>query len=216
MNFGDPHAATPVLFAGAPLPEARLAVVLVHGRGGSAEDILGLSGPLAMPGVAFLAPQAAEHTWYPQRFLAPLAVNEPWLSSALARLRALRDRVVDAGIPDDRLLWFGFSQGACLASEFVARTPRRWGGLVGATGGRIGPLGMEFADAGDLLRTPVFLGCGDPDEHIPWRRVEETAAAFTRQNADVTLRRYPGYAHAVHPEAIRFARECLSSMLEVR
>jgi phospholipase/carboxylesterase len=209
MSLADPHGGTPVLAAGVPLAEASAAVVLVHGRGASAEDILGFAGPLARPGVVFLAPQAADHTWYPQRFLAPLAVNEPWLSSALGKLAALRDGLAAAGIEDDRILWLGFSQGACLASEFVARQPRRWGGLVAAVGGRIGPQGMEFEDPGDLAGTPVYLGCGDPDPHIPWGRVEESAAAFARQNAEVTLRRYPGFPHSVHPEAVSFARRQL-------
>ena len=212
MSLADPHAATPVLAAGTPPAEAAAAVVLVHGRGASAEDILGFAGLLARPGVAFLAPQAADHTWYPQRFLAPLAVNEPWLSSALGKLATLRDGLAAAGIADDRIVWFGFSQGACLASEFVARHPRRWGGLVAAVGGRIGPQGETFAEPGDLLRTPVYLGCGDRDPHIPWSRVEESARAFERQNAEVTLRRYPGFPHAVPPEAVSFARRRLEEL----
>jgi len=212
MSLADPHAATTVLAAGAPLPQASAAVVLVHGRGASAEDILGFAGALERPGVAFLAPQAADHTWYPQRFLAPLSANEPWLTSALAKLASLRERLAAAGIADDRILWLGFSQGACLASEFVARNPRRWGGLIAAVGGRIGPQGSEFNDAGDLARTPVYLGCGDPDPHIPWARVEESARAFTRQNAEVTLRRYPGFPHSVHPEAVSIARHLLDAV----
>ncbi|MDQ1347196.1 MAG: phospholipase/carboxylesterase [Acidobacteriota bacterium] len=212
MTLADPHAATPVLVAGAPLAEAHIAVVLVHGRGASAEDILGFSAALARPGVAFLAPQAAEHTWYPQRFLAPLAANEPWLTSALAKLESVRGSIATAGIADQRILWLGFSQGACLASEFVARHPRRWGGLVAAVGGRIGPQGTDFDAGGDLARTPVYLGCGDTDPHIPWLRVEESAAAFARQNAEVTLRRYPGFPHSVHPEAVSFARRLLEAL----
>jgi predicted esterase len=206
--------ADPVLAAGAPLAEATAAVVLVHGRGASAADILGFAGPLARPGVAFLAPEAADHTWYPQRFLAPLEENEPWLSSALAKLASLRDRLAAAEIPDERIVWLGFSQGACLASEFVARQPRRWGGLVAAVGGRIGPQGTVFDDGGDLARTPIYLGCGDNDPHIPWPRVEESAAAFTGQNAEVTLRRYPGFPHSVHPEAVRFAHRLLAELAD--
>ena len=212
MSLADPHGDTGVLAAGAPLAEAHAVVVLVHGRGASAEDILGFAEPLARPGVAFLAPQAADQTWYPQRFLAPLAVNEPWLTSALRKLESVRERIAGAGIPDERMVWLGFSQGACLASEYVARHPRRWGGLVVAVGGRIGPPGTTFDEAGDLARTPVYLGCGDPDPHIPWSRVEESAAAFTRQNAEVTLRRYPGFPHAVHPEAVAFARRLLAAI----
>lgn len=210
MSRADSHAALAVLAAGTPLAEACAAVVLVHGRGASAEDILGFAGPLARPGVAFLAPQAADDSWYPQRFLAPLAANEPWLSSALRKLASVRAGIAAAGIPDERIVWLGFSQGACLASEFLARNPRRWGGLVAAVGGRIGPPGTSFDEAGDLARTPVYLGCGDPDPHIPWSRVEESAAAFTRQNAEVTLRRYPGFPHSVHPEAVSFAKRLLS------
>ncbi|MEO7793573.1 MAG: dienelactone hydrolase family protein [Thermoanaerobaculia bacterium] len=212
MSLADPHAGTAVLAEGAPLAEARTAVVLVHGRGASAEDILGFAGLLSRPGVAFLAPQAAEHTWYPQRFLAPLAVNEPWLASALAKLESLRSNLHAEGVPDSRIVWLGFSQGACLVSEYVARQPRRWGGLVAAVGGRIGPPNTPFDDPGDLARTPVYLGCGDPDPHIPWPRVEESAAAFERQNAAVTKRRYAGFPHSVHPEAVTFAQELLANL----
>jgi predicted esterase len=210
MSLADPHAGQLLLRAGVPLEQAHTAVVLVHGRGGSAEDILGFAGPLAGEGVAFVAPQAADDTWYPQRFLAPLAANEPWLSSALARLGAVRDEIAAAGLADEAIVWLGFSQGACLASEFVARHPRRYRGLVAAVGGRIGPPGTAFDEAGDLGRMSVYLGCGDPDPHIPWNRVEETAAAFARQDAEVTLRRYPGFPHSVHPEAVSFARRLLA------
>jgi phospholipase/carboxylesterase len=210
LGLPDPHGHSPVLRAGVPLDEARSAVVLVHGRGGSAEDILGFAGPLTAEGAAFLAPQAAENTWYPERFLAPLAANQPWLSSALTRLGALREEIVAAGVADEAIVWLGFSQGACLASEFVARNPRRYRGLVAAVGGRIGPPGTAFDEGGDFDGMPVYLGCGDPDPHIPWTRVEETAAAFARQNAEVTLRRYSGFPHSVHPEAVSFARRLLA------
>jgi predicted esterase len=211
MSLADPHEAQPVLRSGAELVDASAAVVLVHGRGGSADDILGLAAAIAQPGVAYLAPQAADHTWYPQRFLAPLAVNEPWLSSALAKLESVRRTLAEAGIGDERIVWFGFSQGACLASELVARNPRRWGGLVAAVGGRIGPPGTRFDEPGELAGTPIHLGCGDPDPHIPWSRVEESAAAFRRQGGAVELRRYPGFPHAVHPESIAFARRALAA-----
>lgn len=216
MSGVDPHAQSPLVAAGAPLGEAIAAVVLVHGRGGSADDILGFAGPLARAGVAFLAPQAAADSWYPQRFLAPLAANEPWLTSALGRLESVRTTLAEAGVADERIVWFGFSQGACLASEYVARNPRRWGGLVAAVGGRIGPPGTVFEDAGDLARMPIFLGCGDPDPHIPWGRVEESAEAFRRQNAEVTLRRYPGFPHSVHPEAVAFVRYRLDEISAAR
>lgn len=211
MIARDPHADVPLLAAGVELATARVAVALVHGRGGSAADMLALVPELDAPGVAFVAPAAAGNSWYPQRFLAPLSANEPWLSSALAKLAHVRDRFAEAGIADDRIVWFGFSQGACLASEFIARSPRRWGGLVAAVGGRIGPPGTRFADAGDLERTPIHLGCGDPDPHIPFTRVEESAQGFRDQNGDVTLARYPGFPHAVHPESIAFARRAIAA-----
>jgi phospholipase/carboxylesterase len=221
VSHADPHAASPVLVAGAPLDRseraARVAVVLVHGRGGSADDILGVASPLAArvgaEGVAYLAPQAADHTWYPERAFRPIAENQPYLDSALARLARLRDEITAAGVPDERIVWFGFSQGACLASDFVARNPCRWGGLVVATGGRIGPLGVDIALPGDLQTTPVYVGCGDPDPHIPWSRVEETARAFAAQGAEVTLRRYPGFPHSIHPEAISFAARAIAAAL---
>jgi phospholipase/carboxylesterase len=220
----DPHAATPVLAAGASLGRggARAAVVLVHGRGGSAEDILGVAAPLGSrlatrpeaEAVAWLAPQADDDTWYPQRFLAPFAANQPWLDSALAKLAALRERIAASGLADERIVWIGFSQGACLASEFVARNPRRWGGLVAAVGGRIGPPGTDLTATGELAGTPVYLGCGDPDPHIPWSRVEESAAAFAAQGGEVTLRRYPGFPHSIHPEALAFAATAIERALD--
>lgn len=197
---------------GAELAKARAAVVLLHGRGADARDILAFSRHLATDGVAFLAPEATGHAWYPQRFLAPIPANEPWLSSALSRLEAVEREIAAAGVADDRIVWFGFSQGACLATEFVARHARRWGGLVAATGGRIGPPGTDFAAPGDLAGTPVYLGSGDPDPHVPWSRVEESAAAFTAQGAAVTIRRYPGFPHSVHPEAVDFARRLLAGI----
>ena len=200
-----------MLAAGTDLLEARVAVVLVHGRGASAEDILGFARPLAAPGVAFLAPQAAVHTWYPQRFLAPFAANEPWLTSALAKLEAVRARIHEAAIPDERIVWFGFSQGACLASEFVARNPRRWGGLVAAVGGRIGPPGTRVRRLRAISRgRRSTWAAAIPIRTFRSRRVEESAVAFTRQNGEVTLRRYPGFPHSVHPEAVSFARRLLA------
>lgn len=207
------HEGEPTLTAGAPLGAARAAVVALHGRGAGAADILALAAAeLAAPGVALLAPQARHSTWYPQSFLSPLAANEPWLGSALALVAALVAAIERAGVAAERLVLFGFSQGACLASEFVARNPRRYGGLIAATGGRIGPPGTRFAAAGDLAGAPVHLSAGDPDPHVPWSRVEETAANLRAMGAEVTTRREPGFPHAVHPEAIDFARRALARL----
>jgi phospholipase/carboxylesterase len=202
------HEGEPTLAAGAQLAGARAAVVALHGRGAGAQDILALArAELGLDGVALLAPQARHASWYPASFLAPFAANEPWLSSALARVAALVAEIEAAGVPAERILLFGFSQGACLASDFVARNPRRYGGLVAATGGRIGPPGTRFASAGDLAGTPVHLAAGDPDPHVPWSRVEETAANLRAMGAEVTVHREPGFPHAVHPEARAFARQ---------
>jgi predicted esterase len=197
-----PHQGGPVATAGRPPEEAAGAVVLVHGRGSTAASILGLARELGRPDLAWLAPQAAGRTWYPHTFLAPLADNEPGLSSGLAVLAGLVDDLAAAGIPAERVVVAGFSQGACLAVEFAARHPRRYGGVAGLTGGLIGPPGTPRDDPGSLAGTPVFLGAGDPDPHVPWARVEETAAVLARMGARVTLRRYPGLGHAIHREEL--------------
>jgi predicted esterase len=209
------HEGEPVLAAGAPLAEARAAIVALHGRGASAEGILDFAvAELAagVPGLALVAPQARHATWYPRSFLAPFEENEPWLGSALARVGEVVAEVEAAGVPAEKILLFGFSQGACLASEWVARHPRRYLALVAATGGRIGPPGTPFASAGELAGTPVHLSAGDPDPHVPWSRVEESAASVRAMGGEVTMRRAPGFPHAVHPEAIAFARQRLATV----
>lgn len=208
----DPHASTPVVHAGAALAEARGAIVLLHGRGGSAQDILTLAPALQQPSVAYLAPQAAGHTWYPNSFLAPREVNEPWLSSALAKVRSTVEGVVAAGIPRDRIVIAGFSQGACLSSEFVASNPARYGGLIAFTGGLVGPLGTDLQHDGALDGTATLLLSGDPDPHVPWQRVEETAAELERMGANVTTRRFPGRPHTISAEELELARQMLGKV----
>jgi predicted esterase len=204
------HEGEPTLALGAPLASARLAVVALHGRGASADDIAEfLAGQLDLAEVAILAPQARHATWYPQSFLAPFPANEPWLGSALARAAATIGTAADA-VGHERVVVFGFSQGACLACETVARLPRRYAALVAATGGRIGPPGTLFTPAGDLAGTPVHLSAGDPDPHVPWRRVEETAECFRAMNGEVEVVREPGFPHAVHPRAVAFLRARLA------
>lgn len=213
--MSGPHQGRPVLAAGRPLAEAKAAVIMVHGRGGSAEDILGLAAELddpGHPGLAFLAPQAAEQTWYPYSFLAPMERNEPWLSSALEQLGALVAHVEAAGIPAERIALLGFSQGACLASEFAARTARRYGGVVAFSGGLIGPPGAPRDYAGSFAGTPVFLGCSDRDPHIPRERVDESAAVFERMGAAVTERIYPAMGHTVNEDEIEAARGILAGL----
>jgi phospholipase/carboxylesterase len=208
----DPHRDQPVLRAGMPLSEAAGAIVLLHGRGASAEDILSLGEEFGEPQVAYLAPQAANHAWYPHSFLAPRQQNEPYLSSALEKVQATLQLAIVAGVPFDRIVISGFSQGACLSTEFVATHPRRYGGLIAFTGGLIGPLDSDITHTGDLAGTPVFFGSGDPDPHVPWQRVQQSAGVLKQMGADVTLRRYPGRPHTVTPDEIEAARQLVRGL----
>jgi len=204
--FQGPHQGQPVRTAGKALNQARAAMILVHGRGARAEDILGLVDQLSSPGFAYLAPQAAGNTWYPNRFLAPVDSNEPWLSSALGVIDGLLARVAAAGIPPERTLLLGFSQGACLALEFVARHARRYGGLVGFSGALIGPDDTPRSYAGSLAGTPVFLGCSDVDPHVPKERVHQAATVLHSLGGEVTERLYPNLGHTVNEDEIDFVR----------
>jgi len=217
-----PHQGLPPATAGPPPAVAAAALVLVHGRGATAESILALGAEVVGddPGrrrVALVAPRAVGRSWYPRSFLAPLADNEPGLSSALAVLGELIAGLDADGVPPERVVLAGFSQGACLALEFAARNPRRYGGVAGLTGGLIGPPGTPRQDLvagpGSLAGTPVFLGAGDPDPHVPWPRVEETAEALRRLGAAVDLRRYPGLPHTVNAEEIAAVRALVDGAL---
>ncbi len=205
-RVNGPHQGQPLLTAGEALEKARVAMIMIHGRGASAEDILELAGELKQPGFSFLAPQASGHTWYPNSFLAPIESNEPGLSSGLAVIAALLERLAGAGMPAERTMLLGFSQGACLTLEFAARNARRYGGLVGLSGGLIGPDGTPRDYAGSLEGTPVFLGCSDVDPHIPKERVEESAEVLRRLGGDVTARLYPRMGHMVNRDELRFVQ----------
>jgi glyoxalase family protein len=207
----DPHANGELYRAGAQLEHARGAVILLHGRGGPARDILTLSRALAPANVpiAFLAPQAAGFAWYPNSFLVDRELNQPELNSALARVQSVIDLVVAAGIPLDRIVLAGFSQGACLATEFVATHPARYAGLIAWTGGLIGPPGSDLSHAGNLAGTPALFASSDPDAWVPWPRVEESAKIFTTMGAQVTLRRYPDKPHSVSGEEIELGRKLI-------
>jgi predicted esterase len=205
----DPHGGQPVRTAGAPLTEAEVAMVMVHGRGASAESILTLAPALAGPGVAFLAPQAGGsqgNQWYPYGFMAPIERNEPGISSGMRAIERVLTQIGAAGIPPARTLLLGFSQGACLASEFVARHARRYGGLAVLSGGLIGPDGTPRNYPGSLEGTPVFLGCSDVDSHIPAARVRESGEVLERLGGEVTLRLYPGMGHMVNDDEIEAVR----------
>lgn len=206
------HRGARVLGAGAPLEGAKAAVILVHGRGASAESIMTLRAEFDTPGLAYLAPQANSGSWYPFSFLAPMAQNEPFLSSALGALGDLVAQVEVAGIPAERIVLMGFSQGACLSSEFVARNARRYGGLVAFSGGLIGPAGTPRDYAGSLAGTPVFLGCSDVDSHIPKERVLESEEVLRRMGGEVTAKLYPGMGHTVNQDEIAHAQAILERL----
>ncbi len=214
MKADDPHGGQPVLQYGASLEEARAALVMLHGRGANARDILGLADVIGVgDDVVCLAPDAASNTWYPYSFLAPIPQNGPWLSSALAFVTRVHAQVRAAGIPPERTLLLGFSQGACLTLEFTARNPARYGGVAALTGGLIGPDGTPRDYAGSLEGTPVFIGSSDPDPHIPVERVHESAEVLTRMGASVTTRIYPGMGHTVSDDEIRHVRALLADVL---
>lgn len=204
-----PHTGQPVWAQGSPLAEATGAVVMLHGRGASAESILSLVPHLDRPGLAYLAPQAAGNSWYPNRFVAPFAANQPHLSSALALIGRVLERLDGAGIPAQKVALLGFSQGACLALDFPVRHPRQYGGVVAFSGGLIGPPGTRWNDSGSLAGTPVFLGCSDTDFHIPKERVLESADALRSLGADVTAKLYPGMGHTINQDEIEQAQGVL-------
>src|SRR5690625_3858800 len=208
------HQPRIVAQTGEPLETATAAMVMVHGRGDSARGILGLVNVLDVPGVAFVAPEATGNTWYPHSFLAPMESNEPWLSSALQAVRGAVEEVTSAGIPFERIFLLGFSQGACLASEFVARNARRYGGLAVLSGGLIGPEGTPRDYEGSLDGTPVFLGCSDIDSHIPLFRVKETTEILGRMGAVTEERIYPGMGHTVNEDEVQAVREMLHGLVE--
>ncbi|MEX2641141.1 MAG: dienelactone hydrolase family protein [Balneolales bacterium] len=207
-----PHQNQPVEKKGAPLSESRAVVIMVHGRGATAESILTLAEEFKQPDVAYLAPQARDNTWYPHTFLAPLSQNSPGISSALLAIGELLEQVEQAGIGKERVVLFGFSQGACLVTEYAARNTGRYGGIVGLSGGLVGPDGASRDYKGSLEQTPVFLGCSDVDFHIPLQRVNETADVLAGLNGRVTKRIYEGMGHTVNQDEVDFIRNLLKDM----
>ena len=208
-----PHQGQPVRVAGEPIGIAQAAMLMVHGRGASAVDILSLSDQFDQSGFAYLAPQAAENTWYPNRFLVPVEDNEPWLSSALVFVGDLFAEIVKAGIPPERVMLLGFSQGACLTLEYAARNAQRCGGIIGLSGALIGPDDTPRDYKGSLAGTPVFLGCSDVDFHVPKERVHQTADVLRKLGGEVTERLYPNLDHSVNQDEIDFVRGMMHSLI---
>lgn len=209
MNF---HQGQPILNAGIPVAQAQRAMILVHGRGGSAADILSLANSFQMSSFAYLAPQAATGSWYPHSFLMPLERNEPSLSSALSALEDLLKDLERQGIGPEKVILGGFSQGACLALEYAARHAHRYGGVFAFSGGLIGPEGTPRNYPGSLEGTPIFLGCSDTDAHIPLERVEESARVLSVLGARVEKRIYPSMGHTINSDEIEAVREFMSDL----
>ncbi|ELY99742.1 phospholipase/carboxylesterase [Natrialba chahannaoensis JCM 10990] len=197
-----PHDGQPIETAGAPPAVADAAVVLLHGRGSTAQHLLTLIDEFLHHGAMYLAPQAAHRSWYPRSAFAPLEENEPWLSSGFQRIEAAIEIASDAAVPPERTLLFGFSQGGCLASEFVARTPRRYGGLIVLSGSLLGPERTRD-NSGSLDEMPVFFGCGTDDPYIPAERVQDSANAFEQLDGDVQHRLYDELGHAINDDEIQ-------------
>jgi len=211
-----PHEGQPVAEAGAPLGQGPAVVIMVHGRNAAPANILDLGRRFERPQLTYLAPAAAGGTWYPHGFMADIASNEPGISSGIGVLDTLVARVEAAGMPKSRIVLAGFSQGACLTSEFAIRHPARYGGVLIFTGGAIGPAGTRWNAHGDFEGTPVFLGCSDRDAHVPESRATETADVFRRLGADVILRIYPGMGHLVNDDEIGFAQGLLDAVASPR
>jgi phospholipase/carboxylesterase len=198
--------------AGQPLGAASKALIMLHGRGGSAADILSLGRHLHVSAYALLAPQASQNTWYPQSFLAPPARNEPWLSDALATVGKAVAEAERNGISKENIYFMGFSQGACLMLEYVARNAARYGGVAAFTGGLIGDQVVEANYAGDFGGTPIFIGSSDPDFHVPVERVRASTTLLTKLGAQVTEKIYPNMGHTITQEEIDLANQLIFSV----
>jgi phospholipase/carboxylesterase len=207
-----PHYGQPVSFTGTPLPNATSAMILVHGRGGDAQDILAMTTHFTAKDVAYFAPQAQNFTWYPNRFIAPRASNEPFLSSGQKIIADLITHINQGGVTTDKIMLLGFSQGSCMVLEYAIRNPQRYGAVFGLSGGLIGAQGELVGYTGSLAQTPIFLGCSDIDDHIPVGRVHESADMLAQMGASVTKRIYAGMGHTINQDEIDFINQTMSTL----
>ncbi|WP_018477702.1 alpha/beta hydrolase [Pontibacter roseus] len=196
---------------GKPLSETGKALILIHGRGATAESILDLASHLPVQDFSLFAPQATNHSWYPYSFLAPQEQNQPALDSALDRLDELVKSILEQNIKTEHLYLAGFSQGACLTSEYSSRNAQRYGGLLIFTGGLIGQHLDTGNYKGDFAGTPVLITTGDPDPHVPVSRVEETVKVMEKLGANVTKKVYPGRPHTILQEELNLAKQVLTA-----
>lgn len=211
-----PHGGQRVLSVGQELDKAKAAMILLHGRGDSAEGILQIVPYFPHDDFVYIAPNAATQQWYPNRFTAPLESNEPYLSSALRKVGEVVDHVVQAGIPREKIILLGFSQGACLSLEYAARNAKRYGGVVALSGGLIGPEGTPRDYPGSLEDTPVFLGCSDVDFHIPVETVRASTVVMRKLGGDVTERIYPGMGHTINDDEIEYVQGLIAKVAETQ
>jgi predicted esterase len=211
MN-SHPHYGQVILSTGESLTNATSAMIMIHGRGGSAEDILAMSNHFTTPNVAYFAPQAKNFTWYPNRFIMPRASNEPYLTSAMRVISDLILHITENGLSTEKIMLIGFSQGACLVSEYAVRNPKRYGGVFALSGGLIGADGELTGYIGSLSNTPVFLGCSDVDDHIPVGRIHESEKIFIGMNATVTKRIYPNMGHTINQDELDFIKGVMSAV----
>jgi phospholipase/carboxylesterase len=208
--------STRIAMSGAPLGRAKAAVIMLHGRGASAEGMLDFADVFAQPEIAYLAPQAPGSTWYPYSFMAPVEQNEPALSNALAMVASAVADLAGQGFPPEVLVLLGFSQGGCLALEYAARNAQRYGGVVGLSAGLIGPRGTPRSYRGSMAGTPAFIGCSDVDFHIPLERVHESTAVLRGLGAEVTERIYPGMGHTINDDEVKQVRGILARLVQAR
>jgi predicted esterase len=211
-----PHQGQPVRTAGAKLESATAAMVMVHGRNATADSILSLVSAIDTPGFAYLAPQAAGNTWYPNSFLAPIPSNEPGITSGIVAIKDVMQKISEAGIPPERTMLLGFSQGACLSLEYSARNARRYGGVAGLSGGLIGPDNTPRDYPGSFDGTPILLGCSDVDSHIPAQRVKDSARILEKMGAVVTMRLYPGMGHMVNDDEVSTVKAMMAAVIAAR
>ena len=208
----DPHLNQPVLFKGEKIESAKAAMILIHGRGSTAEDIMSLSNEFMFPGFLYAAPQAYGNTWYPYSFLRPVVENEPGLSSALNAIDKLVNKILAAGIPQQKIILLGFSQGACLTLEYAARNAKKYGGIIGFSGGLIGDKINNNNYRGAFEQSPVFLGCSDIDPHVPKERVDESEEIMKILGGNVTKRIYKNMGHTINRDEISFVNNLIKQM----
>jgi phospholipase/carboxylesterase len=192
------------VYTGVPLEQAQRILLMLHGRGATAEDIISLTQYLNAADAHIIAPRATGNTWYPYSFLAPVEQNEPWLGSAIAQIDTLLEEVYAAGRKSSEVVLLGFSQGACLSLEYAARNAQEYGGVVAFTGGLIGNTVRESIYRGDFKGTKVFIGNSDRDPHVPLVRSVESKAVMEKLGADVTLKVYPSLAHTINEDEINW------------